>query len=130
MDLVTQKCIFEPFFTTKPTGSGTGLGLTIVREAVEAASGRILVSSRPGQGTSFKIYFPHAAAEAASAAAEKIEVLPGSSPRGSETVLLVEDDNNVRLVLGECLRRHGYEVLEAANGEEAVQIHAILDGGP
>jgi PAS domain S-box-containing protein len=109
--------IFEPFFTTKEKGSGTGLGLSIVYGIVKQAGGRVAVYSEPGCGTSFKIYLPRVDDEAA-ARNEKSAALA----RGSETILLVEDDEAVREITRESLVEFGYHVLEAcdAKGAQAV----------
>ncbi|MDO9263114.1 MAG: PAS domain S-box protein [Desulfosalsimonadaceae bacterium] len=111
--------IFEPFFTTKPLGKGTGLGLATVYGAVKQNNGSIEVYSAPGQGTSFKIYFPKVSDQA--------EVLAGDNTHdvvcgGSETILLVEDDSLVREFALDALRRLGYHVIEAASAEEALSV--------
>jgi two-component system, cell cycle sensor histidine kinase and response regulator CckA len=109
--------IFEPFFTTKEKGSGTGLGLSIVYGIVKQAGGRVAVYSEPGHGTSFKIYLPRVDDEAA-AKDDRSAVLA----RGSETVLLVEDDEAVREITRESLVEFGYHVLEARDGTEALAV--------
>jgi PAS domain S-box-containing protein len=110
--------LFEPFFTTKPQGIGTGLGLSTVYAIVTQCGGGVGVESAPGRGTRFQVYLPQAstAAEAGPAPAGAFQVMP----RGAETVLLVEDDPDVRRVLGRILERSGYSVLVAADGPEAV----------
>ncbi|HEY1186719.1 MAG TPA: PAS domain S-box protein, partial [Gemmata sp.] len=112
-----QARIFEPFFTTKGLGEGTGLGLATVYGIAQTYGGHISVSSELGTGTTFKLLFP--------ALAEEPPPLPPppppAAPRGTETVLLVEDDAGVRGVAALALRMHGYEVLEAARGAEAIQ---------
>jgi len=111
--------VFEPFFTTKEKGKGTGLGLSTVYGIVKQSGGNIGVYSEPGHGTTVKIYFPRVGGET--------EVLPrrddtGSMARGSETVLVVEDEPSVRSLATHILRHQGYRVLDAADGEEAMHI--------
>ena len=117
MDAETKKRIFEPFFTTKKEGKGTGLGLSTVYGIVKQSGGFINVYSEKGLGSAFKLYFP----------CVKEPVVPiksktGSSKslRGSETILVAEDEDNLRNLVCEILRTHGYNVLEAANGGSAL----------
>ena len=112
-----QKHIFEPFFTTKESGKGTGLGLSTVYGIVKQSGGYVWVYSEPGRGTTFKVYLPAVEAAAAEAAPA-----PGTSHAlcGSETVLLVEDEEMVRRLARSVLEDRGYEVIEAATPKEAL----------
>jgi CheY-like chemotaxis protein len=117
-----QGRIFEPFFTTKGQGKGTGLGLPTVFGIVKQSDGAIDVSSQVGTGTSFRILFP--------AAPEKLPVPTSVDPDprlGSETVLIVEDEENVREIARVALEKHGYRVLDAAGGQEALR---AVEGQP
>ncbi|MDX2261318.1 MAG: PAS domain-containing protein [Gemmatimonadales bacterium] len=122
MDRRTLARIFDPFFTTKPAGVGTGLGMSMVYGLMQAHGGAVEVDSTPGQGTAVALYFP---------------VLPEESPqptpgtprsplatlRGTETILLVEDEPAIRRVAAIALRKMGYVVLEAADGQEGIEVH-------
>lgn len=119
MDSATQHRIFEPFFTTKEKGKGTGLGLSTVYGVVKQSGGYIEVESSVGKGTSFKIYLPRVDQNIE---AERTEVAPLSELRGKETILLVEDEENLRTLTRNLLELYGYAVLEAANGKEALKI--------
>jgi signal transduction histidine kinase len=119
MDPVTQAHVFEPFFTTKEQGKGTGLGLATVYGIVKQSDGYIWVSTAPGQGTTFKIFLPPTAAPADDSERPTDEPAP---TRGTETVLLVEDEDQLRKLGGEVLRAHGYTVLEAREGDEALEL--------
>jgi nitrogen-specific signal transduction histidine kinase len=127
MDAETQAHLFEPFFTTKEKGKGTGLGLATVYGIVKQSGGYIWVYSEPGRGTTFKIYLP------------KIEEQVGlkhykdggsssAALRGSETVLLVEDEDGVRQLARDYLRTNGYAVIEAPDGETALELAAKHQG--
>jgi len=109
--------IFEPFFTTKEEGKGTGLGLFMVYGIVQKHGGHIVVDSEPEMGTTFKIYLPPADEKTEAAR----EGLSGTRmPQGGETVLVVEDDKDLRPLMVQALKRQGYKALEAANGEEGL----------
>ena len=117
MDAETLDHIFEPFFTTKEVGKGTGLGLPMVYGIVKQNGGCVDVESRPGQGTTFNIYLPRLEApveapEAGTTLAAKLE--------GSETILVVEDEDALRTLLCRFFRLYGYNVLEARHGGEAL----------
>jgi CheY-like chemotaxis protein len=118
MDPETISHIFEPFFTTKEQGKGTGLGLSTVYGIVKQSGGHISVSSKRGRGTTFKVWLPRVEQEAEPPNREESNQLP----RGTETVLLVEDDELVRKFAGRVLRELGYTLLEASNGEEALEL--------
>ncbi|MCD6554092.1 MAG: GAF domain-containing protein [Anaerolineae bacterium] len=119
MDDETQAHIFEPFFTTKGVGQGTGLGLATVYGIVKQSGGHIRVYSEPGHGTTFKIYLPRIEEVVES---DRRAPIPGESPPGRETILLVEDEDMVRDLARRVLLQRGYTVLEARHGREAFQI--------
>jgi PAS domain S-box-containing protein len=125
MDEATRARIFEPFFTTKGVGKGTGLGLAMVYGVVKQSGGHIEVWSAPGQGTTLRFFLP--SAEASSSDAMHLPHA-GEAPAGSETVLLAEDEDGVRALVLAVLRRSGYSVLEARDGEEALVLAANHPG--
>ena len=115
MDAETRSRIFEPFFTTKDETKGTGLGLATVQEMVKEAGGCIWLYSEPGQGSTFKIYFPRSG--------EVQSAVPLVGPRGrGESVLVIEDDHAGREMLSELLVENGYSVIAASGGEEALNL--------
>ena len=125
MDARTREHIFEPFFTTRETGKGTGLGLAMVYGIVKNHNGHIDCRSEPGRGTTFTVYFP---------AAKGLETrtdapaAPSRIKGGSESILVVDDDQDVRRLGCEILERFGYRVHEADNGESGLRRHRELAG--
>jgi two-component system cell cycle sensor histidine kinase/response regulator CckA len=124
--------IFEPFFSTKEIGSGTGLGLSTVYGIVKQTGGFVFVDSAPGKGAAFQIYLPrHQLAEAATAArAEPAEPMPAKDLTGIGTVMLVEDEDPVRIFGARALRNKGYTVIEAKSGEAALELIRSADRAP
>ena len=118
MDRATQARMFEPFFTTKEQGKGTGLGLATVFGVVRQSGGTIAVDSEPGKGTTFEVYFP--LAEGTVSVRSDIPSSERSTLRGKETVLLVEDEEGVRVLARTILQKFGYHVLEAQNPGDAL----------
>ncbi len=116
MDAEVQKHLFEPFFTTKEKGKGTGLGLSTVYGIVKQSGGYISVYSEPGHGSCFKVYLPQAAQPVLKQPAQTV---PAKTAGGTETILLVEDEEAVRGLAAKVLRAKGYAVLEAGDGQEA-----------
>jgi PAS domain S-box-containing protein len=119
MDEATQSQIFEPFFTTKEPGKGTGLGLAMVFGFIKQSDGHITVRSEPGRGTTFSIYLPQVNAPASG---EQPAAPARVLPPGSETILLVEDQHEVRAFARHILQSRGYVVLEASQGGEALRL--------
>jgi two-component system cell cycle sensor histidine kinase/response regulator CckA len=117
MDASVKTRVFEPFFTTKEVGKGTGLGLATVYGIVRQSGAQIAFESEPGRGTTFRVYFPRS--DAATVAAERAP-MPARSARGTETVLVVEDEDMVRNLTCRLLRSCGFQVLDASNAGEAL----------
>jgi two-component system, cell cycle sensor histidine kinase and response regulator CckA len=124
IDDETLPRIFEPFFTTKEVGKGTGLGLATVYGIVEQSGGMVDVSSRVGRGTTFRVYLPRVEDDASEGRREDLDELP----RGSETVLVAEDDAAVRGLVVSVMRGAGYTVLEASNGQQALDTCERYEG--
>ncbi|MBU3937485.1 MAG: PAS domain S-box protein, partial [Proteobacteria bacterium] len=118
MDEQTRNRIFDPFFTTKEVGKGTGLGLAVVYGIIKQHEGYINVYSEPGRGATFRIYLPLVVAESPEKIIEEKEQPPA---HGTETILIAEDDESLRTLAVTALTRFGYTVIEAVDGEEAVQ---------
>jgi CheY-like chemotaxis protein len=123
MDAATKSRIFEPFFTTKGPGKGTGLGLATVYGVVRQSGGFIWVETSPGNGARFEIYLPLAAGKEEADSQERV---PARARRGSETVLIVEDEEEVRALACEFLSSAGYSVLTANDGVEALEVYDRL----
>ncbi|MCM3874077.1 MAG: PAS domain S-box protein [Pyrinomonadaceae bacterium] len=125
MDAALQERIFEPFFTTKGVDKGTGLGLSTVYGVVKQSGGNITVHSELGKGTNFKIYLPQVEATEDT---ELEDVVVSGASMGTETVLLVEDEQMVRHMARHILEASGYTVMEAASGREAIEMCRVHDG--
>jgi CheY-like chemotaxis protein len=118
-----RRRIFEPFFTTKEVGKGTGLGLSMAHGVVTQSGGEITVATAPGQGTTFTMFLPATAAGEA-----RLPVAAPAVARGHETVLVVDDDRDIRAMLVRALKSAGYTVLDAASGADALRRLAEVDG--
>ena len=116
MSLEVREHAFEPFFTTKPQGTGTGLGLATVYGIVKQSGGQISLTSAPGEGTAFQIFFPRTL----DAIVAGVPSPKSTSVRGTESVLVVEDNPGVREVTIRSLRAAGYRVVVAASGRDAL----------
>jgi two-component system cell cycle sensor histidine kinase/response regulator CckA len=125
MDEKVKARIFDPFFTTKEVGKGTGLGLATVYGVVKQSGGFVWVESEPGKGATFEIYLPQALDKVD---APETQIKPSALPRGSETILLVEDEEGVRELARRFLTGSGYSVLEAGDGAQALEVAARYDG--
>jgi PAS domain S-box-containing protein len=125
MDEQTQQRIFEPFFTTKEVGKGTGLGMAVVYGIIKQHDGYINVYSEPGKGTTFKIYLPvNTSGIIEKKKIKKVE----TSERGTETILLAEDNESLRNIMKSLLEDFGYNVIAAVDGEEAVKKYVANEG--
>jgi CheY-like chemotaxis protein len=120
MDAATQARIFEPFFTTKEPGKGTGLGLSMVHGVVRQHGGAVQVRSAVGGGTTFEIYLPQVATPVEP---DRIAETAGRETAGRETILLAEDEDDVRALTREVLERQGYRVIEASDGLQALRLY-------
>jgi len=127
MSAAVRARVFEPFYTTKGVGEGTGLGLSTCYGIIKQSGGHISVYSEPGRGTTFKVYLPQPAVQTPLPARPPVVA---DLPRGTETILLVEDDPALREVAATLLRRLGYTVLTAANGVEALSLNQQRAAGP
>ena len=125
MDAGTQSRIFEPFFTTKNKDEGTGLGLSVVYNIVRGSAGHVRVSSAPGRGSTFQIFFPRAEAPIP---LPPVEVPAETSRAGRETILVAEDQPDLRWMVCQYLQELGYSVLEAQNGKDAVSLAEQFEG--
>jgi two-component system cell cycle sensor histidine kinase/response regulator CckA len=119
MDDATQQRVFEPFFTTKQAGQGTGLGLATVYGIVAQSGGRIELSSAPGRGSTFRLYFPRIADDAA---AGRTSARPENVVRGTERILIVEDEESLRRMAERILRAAGYTTVCASDGPQAIAL--------
>jgi two-component system cell cycle sensor histidine kinase/response regulator CckA len=126
MDKETQSHLFEPFFTTKEKGKGSGLGLSTAYGIVKQSGGNIWPYSAPGKGTTFKIYLPRV--EKSTKRYRPKAAAVTMAPGGTETILLVEDEDSVRAMVSKVLRSKGYTVLEASQGQEALQVSEHHEG--
>jgi two-component system, cell cycle sensor histidine kinase and response regulator CckA len=122
MDAETKRHIFDPFFTTKETGKGTGLGLSIAFGIIKSHGGNILCYSEPEQGTTFKIYLPVSRSELGGRDGSELRTLIG----GTETILVVDDEESVRTLAVRLLRKFGYSVLTAVDGKEALEVFSDM----
>ena len=125
MDDETKARIFEPFFTTKEVGKGTGLGLSTVYGIVKQSDGHIEVDSDPGRGSTFKVYLPRTERRGLGTT---VSLSTARTPRGSETILLVDDEEQVRAIMRQSLEMNGYAVIEAADGRQALSRYGAHPG--
>ncbi|MBI1873220.1 MAG: response regulator [Acidobacteria bacterium] len=123
MDQQTLSRVFEPFFTTKEKGKGTGLGLSTVYGIVQQSGGHVGVTSMPGDGTEFSLYFP-ALDDAAACEQDARASAPIEAEAGHETILVLEDEDQVRRLVSSALTQQGYQVIEASRESEAVEMAA------
>ena len=125
MDAAVLSHVFEPFFTTKPMGKGTGLGLATVYGIVKQSGGSIQVASVVGRGSTFRIYLPVAAGATVT---RRPALLDANIDGGTETILIVEDEPDLRELVRIFLAGYGYKVLEAASAEQALQLAGLFPG--
>jgi CheY-like chemotaxis protein len=125
MDRTTMARIFEPFFTTKAVGQGSGLGLSTAYGIIQQSRGDILVESTPGHGSTFRVFLPRTGAMPAD---ESLVHATTPPPGGTETILVVEDEDTVRTFTRKVLESQGYRVLEARNGNDALRVAAEHSG--
>ncbi len=125
MDAATRAHLFEPFFSTKNRGKGSGLGLSIVYGIVQQSHGHINVYSEPGSGTIFEIYLPRQKDTASSL----VPSIRSRTPRGSETILIADDEDGVRKLMHAILATNGYNVIETRDGKEALTAYETNPAG-
>src|SRR5690242_2625923 len=125
MDAETRSRVFEPFFTTKSKEEGTGLGLSVVYNIVRGIGGHVRVNSEPGRGSTFQVFLPRVAATAQPRVAE---VRPSRSRTGTETILVAEDQPELRWMICQYLQALGYTVLEASDGDDALALAGQYKG--
>jgi CheY-like chemotaxis protein len=125
IDDETKARLFEPFFTTKDRGKGTGLGLSMVMGIVEQSGGHLTVDSQLGRGTTFRLYLPSTTMLAAPTADLQRTII---AARGTERILVVEDEAEVRILVRDVLRQAGYEAIDVVDGERALEVAAELTG--
>jgi CheY-like chemotaxis protein len=119
MDAATKRRIFEPFFTTKAPGRGTGMGLATVAAIVRNCGGFIEVDSEPGRGTSMQVFLPRAAETLVT---QTVDAAPADCPTGTETIVVVDEDETIRTLVRRIIQVRGYHVLEAVDGGDCLRV--------